>query len=417
MSASDRDAASTDEEEEDSDAKIERLATETDELKASLIGVPEFSGEWFQIKTDIKDRDIERLLLIEKKRCDGVVEEYFKENPRVLEAAPECPICLEKMWGRFGTLRFICCGTRICKKCVSKAGSTLNTCPLCRGKALDSIDESMSILKEKADSGIAWAQEDVGQKYLNGWDGVPKDVEKGLSLLRGAAEKDSTRAMGILGFYYIKIDSFEEARKWHEAAAAKGEIYSFFQLGMMMKKGQAFDQNEDTRAEAFRLFTISTVLFDGLFIAPAVELSFFFLDCLPVMLNYLRPALEEGNTSARVMDKFALGLYGLGLDYYGIKGIFTPGYCPVPEALFWHRQYSRKEDPAADHPLVRLERDIRKHCAQCRADLSEGKPSCCVECKAAYYCSRDCQITHWKAGHKKDCVKKLKKKLKAAGKL
>ena len=45
-------------EEESAEAKIERLATEIDEPKASLIGVPEASDEWFQIKTDISPLQI-----------------------------------------------------------------------------------------------------------------------------------------------------------------------------------------------------------------------------------------------------------------------------------------------------------------------------------------------------------------------
>ena len=110
------DAGSPDDEEEETfDAKIERLASEIEELKASLIGVPELSGEWFRIKTDIKDRDVERLLLLEEKRCNGVVKEYFEENPHVLEAVPECPVCLEKMWASSASLRYVCCGKRICE--------------------------------------------------------------------------------------------------------------------------------------------------------------------------------------------------------------------------------------------------------------------------------------------------------------
>ena len=30
---------------------------------------------------------------------------------------------------------------------------------------------------------------------------------------------------------------------------------------------------------------------------------------------------------------------------------------------------------------------------------------------------RECQLAHWKAGYKKDCVKKLKKRLREAGTL
>ena len=417
MSTSGRrdDAGPEEVEEETADAKIERMVTEIDELKASLIGVPELSSEWFQIKTDIKDRDIERLVLIEKKRCDDVVKDYFEENPRVVEAVPECPVCLEKMWDGFGTVQYVCCGKEICKKCDSQGGDALDTCPLCRGKAPGSLDEMLSITREKADSGFAWAQADMGKCYLYGNDGVQQDEEKALSLLSEAAEKGCARANANLGLYYFQNTNHEEARQWLEAGAAEGEMFSLFQLGMMMKDGHAFDQNEETRAEAFRLITISTVLLDGLSIVPAVELSFFFLDCLPVMLHYLRPAVEGGKASLNATEYYAQGLVQMAIRYYGIDGIMEPGYCPVSKALFWHWQCSRKAELSANHPLVRLERDIRKYCAQCRADLSEGKPSCCVECKAAYYCNRDCQVAHWKAGHKKDCVKKLKKRLKAAG--
>ena len=415
------DAGSDEVEEETPDAKIERLATEIEELKASLIGVPELSDEWFRIKTDIKDRDIERLLLIEKKRCDGIVKEYFEENPHVLEAVPECPVCLEKMWASNASLRYVCCGKRICEKCDSQGGDAFgSSCPLCRGEAPESADETLSIKKEKADSGIAWAQADMGQNYFYGLNGVPQDVDKALALFSEAAEKGSVEAKNHLGEHYIEIGNYEEARRWYEAAVADGEIYSLFQLGMMMKYGQAFDQNEQTQAEAFRLFTISVTLLQDSFIPPGIELSLFFLDSPPIMLHYLRPAVEDGNTSAEVIGNFGLGLIYAAESYYGAYYAFVPGQSPVPEALFWHRQYSSKsskKEPDMNDPLVRLERVIHKHCAHCRANLPEGKRSCCVECKAAYYCNRDCQMAHWKAGHKKDCVKKLKKKLKAAGTL
>ena len=182
-----------------------------------------------------------------------------------------------------------------------------------------------------------------------------------------------------------------------------------------MKHGKAFDENEQTRDEAFRFLTISATLLQDPSNQPAVELSNFFHDCMPVMLRYLRSAVEEGNVSVGTMDNFAVGLFREAVEYYGENVILATGHSPLPETMFWFWQYSRKEDPDAGHLLDKIERDIRKFCAHCRADLPEGKKSCCVECKAAYYCNRDCQVAHWKAGHKKDCVKKLKKKLKAAG--
>jgi TPR repeat protein len=261
----------------------------------------------------------------------------------------------------------------------------------------------------------------MGNNYLHGLHGVPRDVDKALSLLSEAAEKGSAEAKSYFGFYHFENGNYEEARRWLEAAAAEGEIMvPLFMLGMMMMKGQAFDKNEETQAEAFRLFTISATLFQGLSNQPnqpAMELSSFFFNCAPVMLHYLRPSVEGGNASVENMECYVLGLLREAAEYYGEKVIFAPrpGHNPVPEALFWYRQCSKTKEPAGNHPLVRLEREIRESCAHCRADLPEGKKSCCVECKAAYYCNRDCQVAHWKAGHKKDCVRKLKKRLKAAG--
>ena len=336
----------------------------------------------------------------------------------MLEAASECPVCLDKMWDGSALTRFVCCGNQICKKCEPKGESGFKTCPICRKEAPRSVAESLSIMKEKADLGIAWAQADMGHRYLTGDECVQKDVEKAFSLFSEAAEKGSTEAKRFFGEYYFQDANYEEARRWLETAAAEGDILALFQLGMLMKRGQAFDQNEQTRKEAFRLLTISATLYEGPTNLPAKELSFFFRDSyLPVMLHYLRPIVEGGDASLSAMDHFALGLMYLSEDYYGEDIIWEPGHNPIPEALFWHRRSSRTEEPDADHPLNRLERKIRGFCANCREDLPEGKQSCCVECKAAYYCSRDCQMAHWKEGHKKDCAKKLKKRLRAEGKL
>ena len=41
-------------------------------------------------------------------------------------------------------------------------------------------------------------------------------------------------------------------------------------------------------------------------------------------------------------------------------------------------------------------------CANC-GDQDKSKLKICSRCKAFSYCSKECQVNHWKAGHKRDC--------------
>ena len=48
-----------------------------------------------------------------------------------------------------------------------------------------------------------------------------------------------------------------------------------------------------------------------------------------------------------------------------------------------------------------------QHCAKCnKVEPGLGEFKRCIQCKMIVYCGRDCQKKHWKAGHKKVCVKK-----------
>ena len=45
-------------------------------------------------------------------------------------------------------------------------------------------------------------------------------------------------------------------------------------------------------------------------------------------------------------------------------------------------------------------------CSGCAA-MKETRTLACAKCKAAWFCSKDCQTTAWKAGHKKACKSTL----------
>jgi len=44
-------------------------------------------------------------------------------------------------------------------------------------------------------------------------------------------------------------------------------------------------------------------------------------------------------------------------------------------------------------------------CSCCGKTSDEKKFPRCKRCKRVAYCSKECQKKHWKAGHKKDCVR------------
>ena len=46
----------------------------------------------------------------------------------------------------------------------------------------------------------------------------------------------------------------------------------------------------------------------------------------------------------------------------------------------------------------------QSQCANCGKNVQPGETfKQCTKCKAQWYCSKECQIEAWRAGHKKDC--------------
>ena len=134
--------------------------------------------------------------------------------------------------------------------------------------------------------------------------------------------------------------------------------------------------------------------------------------------HYLQRSADGGHY--RAFFYLAKTLIDLGKLQYD-SNIFIPGYSPVPKALYWYREsleHAIIEGEEGILPLVRthlkeLEASVQDHCANCdkKANaLPKGdKLKCCVRCHAAWYCSKDCQVEHWRAGHKNDCFKPKQK--------
>jgi hypothetical protein len=74
-----------------------------------------------------------------------------------------------------------------------------------------------------------------------------------------------------------------------------------------------------------------------------------------------------------------------------------PGYSHVP---FYTWALERGEKTTE----LNLSNPWKSVCANCGQPSRDNKQlKACARCKAFHYCSKKCQVEHWKAGHKVDC--------------
>ena len=87
----------------------------------------------------------------------------------------------------------------------------------------------------------------------------------------------------------------------------------------------------------------------------------------------------------------------------------------LPEAMQWLRLAAKQNamDGLAKTALEEIEAHIRHICQGCNKMRDEGcddKPyqpytKRCSKCQSAFYCSRECQMAHWKRSHKHTCCR------------
>mmetsp|Transcript_9145 Transcript_9145/g.19456 ORF Transcript_9145/g.19456 Transcript_9145/m.19456 type:complete len:441 (-) Transcript_9145:136-1458(-) len=428
------DAGNKDEEREETvGEKIDRLGKEVEDLREqvkemlgleelesllvsllniSTITTPPVPEPLLKLRHAIKEKDMEREVLLEEQRASKAVEEYLQENPSILEKVDDCPICLDPIFDVSPTLG--CCGKEVCHSCLASIATKVNnTCPLCRGKFMVA-GEPLSYLRDKAAEGKAWAQCLLGTCYDIGVKGLAVDEEKAESLFRSAADQGDPHAQYCLASCELERNNDSEACRLYEAAASQGHMSALGRLGSHYFLGDGVEKDE---MKGLRLLTISAKLQSTDVIAHSnlgkcfaygeggLERSFV------RSAHYLKIAVERNELDSEEMELYASLLLMQSKYYYPDYEIPPSGHNTLPEALFWYRR--------ADVEAIRFaeyESKIKKLCACCYKPFStDKKAKCCVECRAVYYCSRECQVADWKAGHKKDCTKALKKRLRATG--
>jgi len=403
--------------------KIDRLGKEVQDMQKadqwmrSSCPPGIIPGPLLKLRREIKEKDIERELLLEEQRASKVVAEYLKDNASILEKVDDCPICLEPMfdWGTF-----LCCGKSVCISCVEPLLATNETCPLCRERFPTETYEVMSILREKTAEGKDWAQCLLGRNYHHGISGLAQNEHKAESLFRSSADQGYSNAQYFLGVIEEKRGNDSETFQLFQAAASQGNMAALSKLGRYHHQGEFVEQDD---MEAVRIATVSVRLQNNNPCANEVLGYCFALGkaglerSLVLSVYYYKLAIEEFELHPITTRRYALTLINISSSFF--PDCITPpsGDNNGPEALFWYRRAIAQLTDAETIPFVEsYESKIKEMCACCYRSLSTDNRKCCVECRAVYYCSRECQTEDWKAGHKKDCVKSLKKRLRATGK-
>lgn len=108
---------------------------------------------------------------------------------------------------------------------------------------IDSLNPTITIggLRQRAESGDASAQFDLGVKYHEGLD-VPQDYAEAMRWFRMAADQGNPDAQFNLGVMYEKgrgvPPNYEDAMRWYQKAADQEYAPAEYNLGVMFDKSR-----------------------------------------------------------------------------------------------------------------------------------------------------------------------------------
>ena len=382
-----------------------------------------------------------------------------EENDRILElrgqngAEESCPICLEVlpiilMEGE-EVGHMTCCGVRCHQKCFAtwnrRRGPTISSaCFHCRSTAnIDSSDrgwmkhwENLTVTGSTVSK--ANALKELAGIHENGKYGKKKNVNKALKYYERAAELGNSDAQSKIAamshygeFHGKKIPkSPERVMDMAQRAVDQGNAQAQALLGYCLN--EQHESGEGDFTEADRLFAISAYQGD---ICGIVEREEFYAKKFEnrsgryrSVHDIRRVALLRLYWSGRLCNKKENEDSRINFNPY-IHRFIT--HFQTANIMLWHRRPCFELDPLTGHshiPLITsiysvLQEDWHDHeytndahgellknsvwkqiCANCGKQRDE---KCvlkqCSRCQVFSYCSKECQVKHWKAGHKVDC--------------
>merc|ERR1712194_342860 len=84
-----------------------------------------------------------------------------------------------------------------------------------------------------------------------------------------------------------------------------------------------------------------------------------------------------------------------------------PGCNRLPLAAYWFKKAAKLGDEEAAQLIHAIRSNSSKLCADPGCDKNDTGRQLfrCSKCHVMHYCSKECQIRHWKRGHKIECMR------------
>ena len=355
-------------------------------------------------------------LLVEQKRLSRELSK-FEEMYGAIYSEP-CLICLEDIYVNASEeliQKFFCCGGFICETCAEdvKEGSGISKCPLCRESLHEtSSAEPAAQLMALAKRGVAWAQHNVGKCVFEGINGFKKQEKAGLEWINKAAAQQYPSALYDLsqknrdGLPSVIGKSQEKANDLLLKAANLGHSSANSSLANFYFNGiDGFGNEPKDLVEGFFRASIAFALngSDSLFVGMYHNRQYMLEPSPYLACYYLNIATANENVGGVACYFYSQALGRLSKHLH--DGRFkNPGSNAVPAMFFWLRKSRDLGDIDALEQLKKWETREQSLCAHCsKKAQAQVKFKQCSKCKAQWYCSKECQVEAWKAGHKKDC--------------
>ena len=346
----------------------------------------------------------ERILEVKETNLEEVVvgEDDETTASEKQEDSEVCPICLEALpmeeedFLIGSTVRFFCCGSRICKACSSTAKSQgMASCPLCR-QGPPTKEENLANIRRHASKGRGWACYQLGERYYKG-NGVRANKKLAYEWYRKAGDTGHILACHLVGHCYewgsgVK-QSYPKASEWYEKAAIVGFSLSQFCYAVICLDGTG-RPGRDVPEVGLRFLRLAAE--QGTARAQE-QLAITYQDGAFGVEASLTSAITWGLEAAKQNDSRAQFHTSLRLVELWHDRI-------PPAAMYWFRKAAAQRYDDSLTALKDADKFLNSHCAYCQAPGVYTKR--CSRCYAASYCSTACQRKHWKDGHKKLCCDK-----------